>query len=245
MKMVPGGPQSDLAPDEAATVRLFQAATPSVVNIANIQTRQSYAMDAVNVPVGTGSGFVWDVKGHIVTNYHVVRGANAIKVALIDSSVYDATFIAGDADKDVAVLQLVAPPDVLRSLKPVSRWSGEGGVGVDWCLFVSTAPQLTHTVEWRGGGGGGGICLFSLSHRPSPHTHHPPHRSPWATPPTCKSARKCTPSATRLGWTTLCRVASSRASGASWQPPALSVFPLRMLFKPMPASTRVRTRVWE
>ena len=141
MTMVPGGPESNLSSEELQTVRLFQAATPSVVNIANIQTRQSYAMDAVNVPVGTGSGFVWDLKGHIVTNYHVVHGANAIKVALIDSSVYDATFIAGDADKDVAVLQLVAPPDVLRALKPV-RVGVRGGCGV--CFRSHTDPPPTH-----------------------------------------------------------------------------------------------------
>lgn len=49
-----------------------------------------YTMDTMEVPQGTGSGFVWDTKGHIVTNFHVIRGASDIKVALIDSSVYPA-----------------------------------------------------------------------------------------------------------------------------------------------------------
>ncbi len=47
-------------------------------------------MDTMQVPQGTGSGFIWDRKGHIVTNFHVIRGAADIKVALIDSSVYPA-----------------------------------------------------------------------------------------------------------------------------------------------------------
>ena len=47
-------------------------------------------MDTMQVPQGTGSGFIWDMKGHVVTNFHVIRGASDIKVALIDSSVYPA-----------------------------------------------------------------------------------------------------------------------------------------------------------
>lgn len=49
-----------------------------------------YTMDTMQVPQGTGSGFIWDMKGHVVTNFHVIRGAADIKVALIDSSVYPA-----------------------------------------------------------------------------------------------------------------------------------------------------------
>ena len=49
-----------------------------------------YTMDTMQVPQGTGSGFIWDLKGHVVTNFHVIRGASDIKVALIDSSVYPA-----------------------------------------------------------------------------------------------------------------------------------------------------------
>ena len=49
-----------------------------------------YTMDTMQVPQGTGSGFIWDMKGHVVTNFHVIRGASDIKVALIDSSVYPA-----------------------------------------------------------------------------------------------------------------------------------------------------------
>lgn len=128
LDMVPVSPEldKDLSAEELASVRLFRAATPSVVNIANLVSirGQGYnSMDAMRVPQGTGSGFVWNREGVLVTNYHVVRGAEEIKVALIDSSVWSARFIAGDPDKDVAVLQLLAPEEVLRALKPVALGS--------------------------------------------------------------------------------------------------------------------------
>ena len=72
------------------------------------------------------SGFVWDRHGHIVTNYHVIRGASALRVALIDQSVYPARVLGGDPSKDVAVLQLEAPPEVLRELKPVRVGHSDG-----------------------------------------------------------------------------------------------------------------------
>lgn len=129
--MVPLSPEldRDLSADELASVWLFRGATPSVVNIANLVSirGQGYnSMDAMRVPQGTGSGFVWNKEGVLVTNYHVVRGAEEIKVALIDSSVWSAKFIAGDPDKDVAVLQLLAPAEVLRALKPVTLGSSAG-----------------------------------------------------------------------------------------------------------------------
>ena len=64
--------RSELSEEEQATVSLFQQNTPSVVNIANIGQRQDrWTMDVEKVPQGLGSGFIWDLKGHIVTNYHV------------------------------------------------------------------------------------------------------------------------------------------------------------------------------
>ncbi|CAL5218990.1 g745 [Coccomyxa viridis] len=113
--------KSELSPEELQTVELFLRNTPSVVNIANIASRTDfYTMDTMQVPQGTGSGFIWDMKGHVVTNFHVIRGASDIKVALIDSSVYPAKVIGGDPDKDIAVLQLQAPEEKLAELKPIS-----------------------------------------------------------------------------------------------------------------------------
>ncbi|DBA95291.1 TPA: Protease Do-like 1, chloroplastic, variant 2 [Trebouxia sp. C0006] len=77
-------------------------------------------MDSQKVPQGMGSGFFWDDKGHIVTNFHVIKGAADIKVALIDQSVWSAKLIGGDPDKDIAVLQLECETSKIEELKPIS-----------------------------------------------------------------------------------------------------------------------------
>ena len=63
-------------------------------------------MDVTMIPQGTGSGFVWDNKGHVVTNYHVVKGSSALKVTLYDSTSCTAKIVGSDENKDIAVLKL-------------------------------------------------------------------------------------------------------------------------------------------
>ncbi|CAN1182793.1 Protease Do-like 1, chloroplastic [Linum perenne] len=106
-----------LQSDELATVRLFQENTPSVVYITNLAVKQdAFTLDVLEVPQGSGSGFVWDKDGHIVTNYHVIRGASDLKVTLSDQTAYDATVVGFDQDKDVAVLRVDAPKDKLKPI---------------------------------------------------------------------------------------------------------------------------------
>ncbi|KAI3722297.1 hypothetical protein L2E82_33329 [Cichorium intybus] len=106
-----------LQTDELATVRLFQENTPSVVYITNLASRQdAFTLDVLEVPQGSGSGFVWDKKGHVVTNYHVIRGASDLRVTLADQTTYDAKVVGFDQDKDVAVLSIDAPKDKLRPI---------------------------------------------------------------------------------------------------------------------------------
>ena len=117
----PSPSADDFSADELATIRLFQRNTPTVVNISNIvNAREPFSMNVMQLPQGQGSGFIWDQQGHIVTNFHVIRGASQLRVALIDQSVYPAKVIGGDPSKDIAVLQLEAPPEILRELKPVT-----------------------------------------------------------------------------------------------------------------------------
>ncbi|KAM0938117.1 putative peptidase Do [Dioscorea sansibarensis] len=106
-----------LQSDELATVRLFQENTPSVVYITNLAVRQdAFTLDVLEVPQGSGSGFVWDKDGHIVTNYHVIRGASDLRVTLADQATYEAKVVGFDQDKDVAVLRIDAPKDKLRPI---------------------------------------------------------------------------------------------------------------------------------
>ncbi|KAI8533702.1 hypothetical protein RHMOL_Rhmol10G0029700 [Rhododendron molle] len=114
--LVVGTPRK-LQSDELATVRLFQDNTPSVVYITNLAARQDvFTLDVLEVPQGSGSGFVWDKEGHIVTNYHVIRGASDVKVTLADQTTYDAKIVGYDQDKDVAVLHVDAPRNKLRPI---------------------------------------------------------------------------------------------------------------------------------
>ncbi|GBG65314.1 hypothetical protein CBR_g50353 [Chara braunii] len=106
-----------LQADELQTVTLFRESTPSVVYITNLAVRRdAFTLDIMAVPQGSGSGFIWDKKGHIVTNYHVIRGASDLRVTLGDQSVYEAKVVGYDEDKDVAVLHIDAPPNLLRPL---------------------------------------------------------------------------------------------------------------------------------
>mmetsp|Transcript_19593 Transcript_19593/g.32915 ORF Transcript_19593/g.32915 Transcript_19593/m.32915 type:complete len:461 (-) Transcript_19593:371-1753(-) len=107
-----------LTPAEISTVNLFKENTPSVVYVTNLAVRRDqFTLDIINYPQGTGSGFVWDADGHIVTNFHVIRGASNLQVTFQDQSVFPARVVGFDEDKDVAVLQTDAPKDTLKPIK--------------------------------------------------------------------------------------------------------------------------------
>ena len=108
-----------LLEDERNTIEVFDSNAESVVFIRNVQVVYNpWVRDTTEVQQGTGSGFVWDRSGHIVTNFHVVRGGERFIVTFADGESYDAEFIGGDANKDLAVLQVDAPP---ADLNPVER----------------------------------------------------------------------------------------------------------------------------
>ncbi|WP_447974201.1 S1C family serine protease [Nitrospira sp. Kam-Ns4a] len=107
-------PSSPLGADELATIAVFEKATRSVVFITNTAIRRGpFSLNLFEVPQGSGSGFVWNKAGHIVTNFHVVYGADAIKVIMADRTDYPARVVGVDPDHDVAVLQIQAPPEAL------------------------------------------------------------------------------------------------------------------------------------
>ncbi len=92
---------------ELATIAVFEEAAPSVcyINTSNL-TRNYWSRNIEEIPRGTGSGFVWDEAGHIVTNYHVIEGANKVTVSLSDMSTYEAEVVGIEPNKDLAVLKL-------------------------------------------------------------------------------------------------------------------------------------------
>ena len=107
----------DLSEAERSTIELFRRVAPAVVHIENLAVRRDFfRMNVMEIPQGAGSGFVWDNKGHVITNFHVVRGADAIQVRLADQSTWPARAIGGAADKDLAVLAIEAPASRLHPL---------------------------------------------------------------------------------------------------------------------------------
>ncbi len=112
-------PRGDLAASERATIELFERCSPSVVYVSPLEhrsVRHAGTTSVEDVSTGTGSGFIWDRAGHIVTNFHVIEGASGALVTLQDNSTWTAKTISVYEDKDLAVLTIEAPPELLTPL---------------------------------------------------------------------------------------------------------------------------------
>lgn len=111
-------PRSDLGNLEQTVIDVFRNASPSVVFITNIDYRRRsiFSLDVFKIQQGTGSGFVYDKQGHIVTNYHVIHGSRELEVILGDGSAWSASVVGLAPEKDIAVLRIDAPPDKLQPL---------------------------------------------------------------------------------------------------------------------------------
>jgi len=94
-----------LTEDESINVRIYKAASPAVANILTKATEYDFFMDPVPVE-GAGSGFIIDPRGYILTNYHVVAGAQTMEVVLGDQTHYPAKFIGADQRNDVALIKI-------------------------------------------------------------------------------------------------------------------------------------------
>jgi S1-C subfamily serine protease len=109
-------PVKVVSTSEEATIKLFEDAAPSVVFITTTAVQQDYwSRNAYEIPSGTGSGFIWDDEGHIVTNFHVINGSYKAKVTLSDQTTYDAEVVGYESRKDLAVLKINAN----HTLKPI------------------------------------------------------------------------------------------------------------------------------
>lgn len=112
-------PRGELGADEQSTIEAFDAISPSVVYIRTKGYQQDFDGKISEHEVSSGTGFVWDEHGHIITNLHVVgdifRGA-VMEVQLPNGQAYDAEFIGAISKHDVAVLKIKAEPSVLTPI---------------------------------------------------------------------------------------------------------------------------------
>jgi S1-C subfamily serine protease len=110
-------PRAELNADERSLTALFEEASPAVVFITSVSLRRDFfRFNVMEIPSGTGSGFVWDERGNIVTNFHVISDADRAEVTLADGSTWEATLVGTAREKDLAVLHIEAPRNVLRPL---------------------------------------------------------------------------------------------------------------------------------
>ncbi len=135
---------TELSPEEQATIAVFDRATRSVVFIANTaMQRDPWSFNLFEVSQGSGTGFVWSRHGHIVTNYHVIYGADSITVTLADRTEYKAKVIGADPDHDIAVLQIQASE---ATLQPVTIGNSQSLRVGQKVLAIGNPFGLDHTL---------------------------------------------------------------------------------------------------
>ncbi|MTD99463.1 PDZ domain-containing protein [Paracoccus sp. YIM 132242] len=154
-------PRGDLAANEQTTIALFEGARDSVVSI----TTESRVVDfwtrnAHDVPRGSGSGFIWDAGGHVVTNNHVIEGATGALVRLADGRAYPARLVGTAPEHDLAVLRIDAGAE--QPLPLAVGVSGDLRVGqsvfaignpfgLDWTLTTGIVSALDRELPGQRG----------------------------------------------------------------------------------------------
>jgi S1-C subfamily serine protease len=155
-------PRGELAPQEETIIALFEEARVSVVAITTEErVIDPWRRRAVEVPRGSGSGFVWDARGHIVTNNHVVAGASGARVRLADGRVLEARLVGTAPEHDLAVLRI----DTGLDPPPPLTLGGSDGLqvgqtvlaignpfGLDWTLTTGIVSALDREIPTQRGG---------------------------------------------------------------------------------------------
>jgi S1-C subfamily serine protease len=156
----PVTPRGSLLPTEQAIVDLFEKARASVVYISTqTQVMDRWTRNVFNVPRGTGSGFIWDSNGHIVTNRHVVAGASGARVRLSDGRDLDASLVGVSAAHDLAVLKvnLSTMPQALPLGSSADLRVGQSTFaignpfGLDWTLTTGIVSALDRSLPSEDG----------------------------------------------------------------------------------------------
>jgi S1-C subfamily serine protease len=158
----PVTPRGPLSADERNTIAVFESVSPSVVYITTVQyVRDFFSRNLMRLPQGTGSGFIWDGQGRIVTNYHVVRGAQEALVRLGDQRSFQARLVGASVEHDIAVLQVDVPSELPAPIPIGSSAELRVGqtvlaignpFGLDHTLTTGIVSALNRTVENEAGG---------------------------------------------------------------------------------------------
>ena len=137
-------PRNDLASDEQTTIDVFRETSPSVVYITSAKYgRDLFGLNVFEIPRGTGSGFIYGKGGHIVTNYHVIQPGTHWRVRLGDGSEWEARVVGVEADRDLAVLKIDAPQELLT---PISLGTSKDLLVGQKVLAIGNPFGLDHTL---------------------------------------------------------------------------------------------------
>ena len=153
--------RGDLAADEQTTIQIFERSKGSVVYISTRSRVVDYwTRNVFSVPRGTGSGFVWDDDGHVVTNMHVIAGASEATVQLSDGREYPASLVGASPAHDLAVLRVRVPLDApspvpvgtSADLKVGQKVFAIGNpFGLDWTLTTGIVSALDRSLPGEDG----------------------------------------------------------------------------------------------
>jgi S1-C subfamily serine protease len=153
--------RGELAADEKATIQLFENSRNSVVYITTrAQVQDFWSRNIFSVPRGTGSGFIWDESGHVVTNYHVIENASEATVLLANGKDYTATLVGASPTHDIAVLRINvshkrSPPlpiGTSHDLKVGQKVFAIGNpFGLDWTLTNGIVSALDRSLTEENG----------------------------------------------------------------------------------------------
>jgi S1-C subfamily serine protease len=152
--------RSALLPQEQATIDLFETARPSVVYITTqARVLDTWTRNTFNIPRGSGSGFIWDDRGHVVTNNHVVAGASGANVRLSDGRDVAASLVGVSPAHDLAVIRIEVsnPPLPLPIGTSADLRVGQNTFaignpfGLDWTLTTGIVSALDRSLPTEDG----------------------------------------------------------------------------------------------
>ncbi len=148
--------RGDLAADEKSTIELFERSRDSVVYISTSeQVMDFWSRNIFTIPRGTGSGFIWDNQGHVVTNYHVIAGASEARIRLSNGKEYRAVLVGASPLHDLAVLRISGgfighslPVGSSANLKVGQKVFAIGNpFGLDWTLTTGIVSALDRSLK--------------------------------------------------------------------------------------------------
>jgi len=155
-------PRGDLGADEQSNIKLFEHSRDSVVFITTSeQVRDLWTRNVFSEPRGTGSGFLWDTQGDIVTNFHVVEDASEATIKLSDGRDYKAKLVGVSRTHDIAVLKIdigkKSPPPVPLGTSDDLRVGQKvfaigNPFGLDWTLTTGIVSALDRSLTTEDGG---------------------------------------------------------------------------------------------